>query len=158
MAYLEKNFTTDFNKWLKYRAKFTGAFELKCTNKQSIPFSAVEEHQEDALYAAKHGTVVYKIPDTNITPNPFDTFVLANAPAFVVIMFGAKSDHFYLIDIDVWQEEKKKSSRKSLTEERAMQIGFYCEFRLPLPDECISHIRLLFSSNLLGIFAQHDHA
>lgn len=123
--YKEKNFQTDFNKWLKNIFKTTGAYELKVADGISLGFSAVEEHQEMNLYSCKHGNFVFKIPDLG-NQNPFDCFMLANTPAFLVVMFHAKQPgqkEFFMIDIDDWIAERKKDERKSLTEARAREIG-----------------------------------
>lgn len=123
----EKDFQTKFNLWLKYVHKKTGAFELKLTHEKSIPFSAVLDHQEAALSAAKHANIAYKISDESSGFKPFDCFMLVQVPAYVVIQFyhrGCKD--FYLLDIDDWLNEKQHSVRRSLTEERAAQIGKKC--------------------------------
>lgn len=122
MSYLEKDFQTDFNKWCKHVFYKTAVFELKITNGKSIRFDAVVEHQENALYAAKHGNVVFKIPDCGFQ-NPFDSFMAVQIPAYVVLMFHAKQKDFVMVDIDDWLREKQESTRKSLTEERAIEIG-----------------------------------
>lgn len=125
----EADFQTKFNLWLKYRHYRTSAFELKITKDPSIAFNRVEKHQRDALYFAKHGNFVYKIPDDTIAQKPFDCLMLVGIPAFVAIMFWSpKVRHFYLIDIDAWIEEEDRSERKSLTEGRAKEIGQLCEF------------------------------
>lgn len=126
--YLEKDFQNAFNRWLKHIFYKTGAFELKATPGTSLPFSAVQDHQETALYAAKHGNLTFKIPDLG-NQNPFDCFMLVMVPAYVVVMFRSKERgqrDFYLIDIDAWLEEKQRSGRKSLTEGRASEIGTRC--------------------------------
>ena len=71
---------------------------------------------------------VYKIPDVGISPKPFDSVTLYKEPAWVVIMFNAstKQKTFYMIDINVFVEERGNSERKTLTEERAKQIGTIC--------------------------------
>ena len=125
VAYLEKDFQTEFSKWLKYNFKRTAVFELKLTRTKSLPFSAVEEHQVNALYNAKHAHVVHKLPDTGYQ-NPFDCFFLKGSEAYVAVMF-MKQKKFFLIDIDDFMLEKKCSERKSLTEERAAEIGRQCE-------------------------------
>jgi len=127
--YLEKDFQTDFNKWLKSIHYKTGAFELKATPGISLPFNAVQEHQESALFAAKHGNFVFKIPDLG-NQNPFDCFMLVMVPAFIVVMFNSKEQkqkEFFMIDIDMWLEEKQRSNRESLTVERAREIGRACQ-------------------------------
>jgi hypothetical protein len=123
MIYLEKHFQTDFSRWLKIIFRETGAFELKLTKTDYLSFDAVKEHQEQALFHVKHSILPYKIPDDAYSQKPFDCFCLANQKAFVVIMFNGKSGIFYMIDIDSWLTEKQNSKRRSLTEERAGQIG-----------------------------------
>lgn len=121
MSYLEKDFQTEFCKWAKYNIKETAAFELKFTRSLSLPFSDVQEHQINALYNAKHHYLIHKIPDAGYQ-NPFDCFFLKGCNAYVVIMF-TKQKTFYLIDIDDFIQEKNTSVRKSLTQDRAAQIG-----------------------------------
>jgi hypothetical protein len=123
----EKDFQTKFNKWLMHNwsvGGVSGAFELKLEKGKSLPFSAVKDHQERALSLAKHHGLVYKIPDGNFEQKPFDVFILSQAAAFVVLQFyrhGQKE--FIMINIDNWLKEKATSKRKSLTEERAKEIG-----------------------------------
>jgi len=127
--YLEKDFQADFNKYLKHIFYKTGAFELKVTEETSLPFGAVKDHQMTALYHAKHGNFVYKIPDDAVSEKPFDAFMLVMVPSYVVVMFRSKERgqrEFVMIDIDAWISEKKISERKSLTEERAKEIGRVC--------------------------------
>ena len=124
----EKDFNTRFNKWLQHNGK-TGAYELKLTKDNSLPFNALAPHQLANLLNARHARVVFKIPDAGWT-NPFDCFCLASTCAFVVVQFWKpRVKHFYLIDIDEWVEEEFCSVRKSLTEERANIIGTKYELK-----------------------------
>lgn len=123
---LERDFQTKFNKWCQNKWKGTAVFELKVGN-VAIPFDAVKEHQENALFNAKHGRIVFKIPDLG-NQNPFDSFQMERVGAFVVLLYngmkhGQGTKEFFLIDIDVWLEEKKNSIRKSLSHQRAREIG-----------------------------------
>ncbi len=123
----ESDFQTKFNLWVKYNIKTSSAFELKLTKEKSLAFSAVMPHQLLNLSLAKNGSLAYKIEDGNYAPKPFDSFILVNVPAYVVVMFyhrGQKT--FYMIDVDVFIKEKETSDRKSLTVERAGQIGKVC--------------------------------
>jgi len=113
----EANFQTRFNNYLKHVHKKTGAFELKQTTGNSLPFSAVEDHQIAALQAVASSTFVFKIPDAGYQ-NPFDCFSLTSQGAYVVIYF-AQSKFFYGISIDRFIDERGRSSRGSLTETRA---------------------------------------
>lgn len=121
----EAQFNTLFNKWLKNVYKKTGAFELKQTQTDSLPFSAVVDHQIQALMNAKHGILVYKIPDSGYQ-NPFDVFTLAGVPAYVVIKYP---NIICGIDIDMFSTEKALSQRRSLTSKRATELA---EFTIPV--------------------------
>lgn len=131
MAYLEKNFQTDWGKWWKNRFKKTGAFELKISDGKSLPFNAVEEHQENSMYVAKHGEFLYKPPDNTGYQNPLDSICIYRGLGMLVVMFHAQERNqkkFVMIDIDAWLKEKNKAKadpklRKSLTLERALEIG-----------------------------------
>lgn len=118
----EAKFTTLFRHWVRANKRnlFSSAFELKQTTGKSIPFSDVQEHQLDALLAAKHDGLLYKAPDDSRGIKPFDMFFLYNARAFVVIRYP---DFFCLIDVEVFIEERQISERKSLTAQRAREIA-----------------------------------
>ena len=126
--YSEADFCTEFGRWVKH-AKLSSsmALEMKVSETDSIPFSALEEHQADALLAAKHKQLYFKIPDTSFSPLPCDSFLLVNAPGMVVVMFRSQ-DHgqkeFFMIPIDAWKYEELSSERKSLTEDRAREISY----------------------------------
>ncbi len=112
--------------------KYTGpsaAFELKRTLEDSIPFSAVADHQEEALDAALNNSLYYKIPDDTIGLKPFDCFYLTNTLAYVVIGYGKQLKSFVFIPIDAWKHEKETSKRRSLTYDRALQIGHEIEIK-----------------------------
>lgn len=123
----ESDFQTKFSLWLKYHSEGSAAYELKFCKDPSLPFTAVQPHQIRALQFAKHNKVIHKIADVGVLQKPFDAFVLAGVPAYVVIQFwkpGYKI--FYMIDIDDYVKESETSERQSLTEERAYQIGRSC--------------------------------
>lgn len=95
-----------------------------------MPFSAVQPHQILNLQLAKHGMLAYKIEDGTYAPKPFDCFVLAGVPAYIVVMFYRRAQKtFYMIDVDKYVEEVDNSKRKSLTEERAKEIGIECKLK-----------------------------
>lgn len=125
----EKDFQVKFTRWLRYRYPLeSAAFELKICKGTSLPFSAVQPHQVSALLAVKNTGLEYKIPDDTMGSKPFDCFRLFGN-AFVVVMFYERSvNHFYLIDIDIWCHEVSVSTRKSLTENRAIEIGTLGQF------------------------------
>jgi len=124
----EKDFQIDFNKWLKSSYKESGVFELKRTKTNSLPFSSVVLHQEQALWHTKNRKLVYKIPDVGYQ-NPYDCVCLSGLPAFVVIRYP---EFFCLIDIDDWLNEKNRTDRKSLLSSRAIEIACKVINRYPL--------------------------
>jgi penicillin-binding protein-related factor A (putative recombinase) len=122
----EREFTTQFIKWLKAFKNEPMAFEAKVVRGTSLPFSAVKQHQKDALYAAKHNKIVWKIPDDG-RQKPFDGFILAGVPSFVVVYFVRKGNKvFYMVDVDEWISYESQSPRKSITEEGLQAIGTIC--------------------------------
>lgn len=119
----EAEFTTKFKKWVKLHTLVPacGAYEIKVTPNKRIPFDAVKEHQIDALLAVKNGCFIYKIPDAG-WQNPFDVFLMANQPAYVVLAFTEprKKVRTYIVDIELFLEMQKESEEfgvKSVTQE-----------------------------------------
>lgn len=123
----ESDFQTKFNRWLKYRFNGSAVFELKLARGDSLLFSAVKDHQEQALLLVKHSKIVYKIPDDTQQQKPFDCLAFEGLPAYVVIMYDFDRTTFYLIDIDKWIKEKRISVKRSLHESRAAKIGKRCQ-------------------------------
>ena len=111
-------------------------YELKiCKDNKPLPFDRVAEHQVEALLAASRG-FFYKIPDQPIswganTPmrfaakKPFDCLYLSNVKGYVIIWWYVprKLKVFFKIPIETFLKEKEQSTRKSLTMERAAEIG-----------------------------------
>ena len=121
----EAKFGTLFSHWLRANRKriSSTAFEYKQTTTNSLAFSAVKEHQIDALLACKSDEGFYfKIPDTSFCLLPFDAFFLRNAYAYVIIKYPKA---FYVIDVDDFVAEDKNSKRRSLTSERAEEIAVF---------------------------------
>jgi hypothetical protein len=126
----EREKTTLFGKWIRSRWNKTCAIEAKICKEQSLPFSALKEHQENALFQVKHGVFWHKISDGTGQQTPFDGFFMAREDAFVVIFWhqyrGDK--RLTMIPIDNWLQEKRDSDRKSLTYERSCVVGKCLEF------------------------------
>jgi len=98
------------------------AIEVKHTRgKDSIPFSALEEHQRVALAAVFGNIVVHKLDDGGLRKLPFDLFGLAHVPAFVAVRYP---DFIAIVAIHVWMQEEETSKRKSLTRERALELAY----------------------------------
>jgi len=127
----ESNIQTEFGK----RNKHHGIFELKLCKQASLPFSALAEHQEEALLAISSlEGFYYKISDFPMfsenkmrfnRPKPFDSFFLICQPAYVVICFYVprKKKRLYYIRIQDWIEAREKVGRKSLTEKAAAEYA-----------------------------------
>jgi penicillin-binding protein-related factor A (putative recombinase) len=118
----EAHLTTKIKKWLQTsQTGITGtcAFEMKVTTGRSIPFSAVQPHQIDALRFSSDGRFLWKISDDSIGFKPFDMFMLENAKSYVVVGFitlGKKSSVWF-VPVSDWVYLEHCSERKSVTEE-----------------------------------------
>lgn len=98
------------------------AVEVKHSRgKNSIAFNALETHQRDALMAVTGTGITFKIPDGAYQKLPFDLFGIAKARAFVAVRFP---DFIAIIEIQKWCIEEMKSSRKSLTSDRARELAY----------------------------------
>lgn len=116
----ERSFQCKFTAHMRLHGR-TGAYELKVASGRALPFRAVKQHQRASLLAVRRGTFVYKIPDDTRGHKPFDTVCMREQDAFVVILYP--TGNFYLIDIEMFLVEERRSVRKSLTEERAKIIA-----------------------------------
>ncbi len=103
-----------------FREHFNGcaAIEIKATDKNTIPYSALMPHQEAALRAASKGGkgLCYKISDAAHIRLPFDAFMLKGVPAFVVAAF-IKHGIALAIPVEQWQGAHLRTA---------------CAFRIPL--------------------------
>lgn len=136
MAKPEALFTTRFKKWLHKNMKgvHVAAYEIKVTEKKSIPFSAVSPHQIESLLAVSRGKFLYKIPDAG-WQNPFDLLALAGARAYIILGFKVeKKYHVWQIDIHVWCDMvthceyiKRKSVDEKMLTEYHSKLDDWCE-------------------------------
>ena len=69
--------------------------------------------------------MAHKISDSGLGIKPFDLFVLARVPAYVVVFWYTKpgDKRFAMIPIEAWCQEREQSARKSLLYSRACAIG-----------------------------------
>lgn len=132
MSFQEKDFQSLFTKYVKGGNSIfqnTTAFELKCAKGNSLPFGRLEQHQEVALKRVKHEKLYHKISDLGAMGGylPFDCFQIVNGNAYVVILYYTPrmEKTVYVIDVDVFSQERTQSSRKSLTKQRASEIANY---------------------------------
>lgn len=133
MSISEASQTTQFLKFVRSNPllRHTFAFEAKICKEKSLPFSAVADHQWRNLYHTKHAStpINFKISDFSPEQKPFDGFQLFQTNAYIVIFwYQHRGDkRFTMIDIDDWLNEVNTSSRKSITFERASEIGHTLE-------------------------------
>jgi len=127
----EAQFQSEFKK----HNKISGIFELKICKGKSLSFSAVAAHQKQALLDVSSGTGLYhKIADSPFfkdpkgrmrftKPKPFDCFFLKHKEAYIVVMFYVprKKKQVYYIFIRAFLEMEQNASRKSFTEEMAIE-------------------------------------
>src|SRR3990167_8161555 len=116
----ERHYIPLIMKFLRDTVKQSCAVEAKLARGNSIPFRSLSEHQERALILASGKGMYHKIADGSGQQTPFDAFCLVGVPAYVAIVYGKVC---CLIAIDVFQNERNKSKRKSLTSERARAIS-----------------------------------
>ena|SRR3990167_7485920 len=131
----ESDMQTLFSKYMRTkRPKISAVFELKFSKKGALPFNALKDHQIKALQEVTESGFYHKLIDPPVfanmqtrfnAPRPFDCFYLIGVEAFVVVWFyhERKPKSFIFIPISTWLDERDNSSRKSLTEVRALEIG-----------------------------------
>lgn len=106
MKKIEAKLTTKLIHWLKSDKcdLKTCAIEVKVMRGNRFYFSALKEHQKNALLLAKNNKIVYKIPDTGYQ-NPFDIVFMKKVNAYVVVI---KDKEAYFMDIGIvdkcWQK------------------------------------------------------
>ena len=122
----ERDLQKKLTRWLRVQKwPVTKNFEAKVTKTNSIPFSALAPHQAKSLWLTKHSHLTFKPPDYG-NRNPFDCTYWAGCEAYVVVCYYLKRGDMskaIFIDIDDWIREEKNSNRKSLTKQRALEIG-----------------------------------
>ena len=115
----EAAFGLEFRKWW-IAHPFPGNFELKHTKgAQSIPFAAVEPEQitvGQCVYSLKGALLRVTVG----TPGAPDYIGQMNQITWIVIRYPKA---FYIISLEAFLMEKKRSTRKSLTAERAENIA-----------------------------------
>lgn len=79
------------------------AVEIKASAGNTIPASALLDHQRAALMdVASFRGIAHKLSDEARRQQPFDAFMLANVPAYVVACF-TKAGVCYVIPIEIWK-------------------------------------------------------
>lgn len=116
-----------FTKYIRESGYDTStAWELKLSKgDNALPYSSFQEQQLPSLLKAKHGCVYRKISDAEQGLKPYDASQICHASAFIVAGWHheMKGITCYWIDVEMFLDEQKRSSRKSLTEARASEIA-----------------------------------
>lgn len=118
----EATFGILFRHWVMANAAslISCTFELKQTTTNSIPFSAIEEHQIEFSQAILHSKKGVLIRNESGTTGAPDYSFYRESPAYIVIRYP---DGFVIIDVDTFVLEKKRSLTKSLKYSRAKELS-----------------------------------
>lgn len=103
-----------------------GCWEVKRTVKGALAFSAFADHQISYLMRAKRQRLNIKIRDVGVSRKEFDGMTFEKSPSWCLCCYPADNKdgyNCYSIDIDDWYNERRTCGRKSLTEDRAKQLG-----------------------------------
>lgn len=137
----ERGMQTYFGQHMKkFPPQTSEAYELKICKDPSLPFNVVKPHQIEGLLKAENEALYHRVTDQPWTPQmqyaftlkkPFDCLVLVKVKSYVVVWFykPRKPKIFIKIPIKAWVAEEGLSNRKSITEQRALEIGeaFHCQ-------------------------------
>ena len=130
MSYKEKDFQSDFTRWLREKAHLYGmnktfVYELKITHEKRISFSRVEEHQITSLKKAKNSCIRHKISDQAMGFHPFDGGQWCMVPAYIIILWyiPRKPKVPIWIDIDDFIHLQETHDKKSITYQDAIKVG-----------------------------------
>lgn len=107
--------------WLKGNPLTTCSLELKQTQSDSIPFSAVEETQINYGTAVRYNEKGVLIRVQGMGGEP-DYIYLRKEPSYIAVKFKKTIE---VISVDVWIRESKASKRRSLTYSRAKELSTY---------------------------------
>lgn len=125
----EKDAQSRFTKYIRESGyDKSAAFELKFrTEGTALPFSAFEPQQIPSLLKAKQACIYKKLSDADHGLKPFDALQICNAEAWVIACWWhiGKGIWVYWIDIDDFVAEQGRSTRKSLTEDRASELAYH---------------------------------
>lgn len=124
--YTEAEFQADMRKWIPLNIKETLCIEYKVSDTGTIGFDRLEPHQLSGLLNASEGTLYFKPMDDTSQRKPFDAFHIVKSLAYVAVMFNCKvwgNKTFYLITPQAWEKEQFEGANRTLSEERANQIG-----------------------------------
>jgi penicillin-binding protein-related factor A (putative recombinase) len=123
----ESTFATEFSKWQKYNwpADKPAYWEFKVSRTKSLPFSEVSDKQKTNLQLKR---LYHKFSDYDRMGTPFDAVSFAGKGYVVIQFWRPRNKEFFIIPVDKWVQEvdNSQSNKKSITEERAREIGQTC--------------------------------
>ena len=122
----EKDVQSALGRYIKKNPfPFSCLMELKLCKTSTFSFSHIRDNQFDGLFNAKHKGIYHKMSDQSRGLKPADSFWLMGVPAYLIICFYVprKKKKTVWIDIDVLLHEMRTCGRKSITEERAIEIS-----------------------------------
>lgn len=120
----ESSYYADIGKYyLKNPPPTTTTWEAKFTRTKYINFKCLAPHQEERLLQSER-VFNYKIADSGVLQKPFDGACFVGArPVFIAIYYEPRNERVYEIPIRAFLKEKYESGKKSLSLERASEIG-----------------------------------
>lgn len=120
---IEKSYYAKISKYYTKNAICSMAVEVKITKGNTLPFKCLAPHQEEFLLQAER-TFSHKIPDVGRLRKPFDIMVIHHAAsALIAIYYKPRYAEIFEIPIRKFLDEKYNSGKKSLTKQRASEIG-----------------------------------
>lgn len=122
----ESTFGTQVALWAKYNwdaEKNPAYFEYKVSRTTSLPFSEVSDKQKTNLKIKKF---YHKFSDFDRMGTPFDAVLFCGKGYIVIQYWRPRNKEFFIIPVEKWVDEVENSQRKSLTEDRAREIGITC--------------------------------
>lgn len=100
-----------------------GVWEVK-RGITAIPFTDFADHQIRSLLKARKQRFNYKIQDVGIARKPFDGFTVEKSPAWCILCYPTPHGYVaYAVDVLDWYQERRTCGRKSITKERAEELG-----------------------------------
>jgi penicillin-binding protein-related factor A (putative recombinase) len=119
----EKSYYSAIGKYYTKHATITTTWEAKFTRSKYINFKCLAPHQEEFLLQSER-SLNLKIPDVGLSRKLFDGVCMVGAyPVFVAIYYQPRKTEIYEIPIRAFLKEKYTSGEKSLSIDRARQIG-----------------------------------
>lgn len=122
----EKSYYAKINKhYLSHSKEYNNniVWEAKFTRTSRIAYRALANHQEESLVKAQRAYAI-KLADVGLALKPFDGGMFYKASGFfIAIYFTYRKTIVVEIPIDNFLHEKYSSKEKSLTKQRALEIG-----------------------------------